>query len=344
MYPTDRGKIGPALIQAGGGVPGPTTTRASLAAQPHTPAGDAAMCALIQQLAETDPERALGFALQERHRRRRTDWLYAALRGWAGVDPEAAVARLATLPAADREGAEGAVLDGAVRRPDTAVVLAQRLMQGEPDAARSHANQLLSAFSRAGDYAAAANFAAALPDTIRAEMLGTAYQYWAQSQPERALAGAMNLPAGETRKAAVDAALSGWAQNDPAGLAEVAMNMTSGEDRTAALQTALRDWVQSDPKAASDWVNRRDPNPELDAGTAAVAVLPQLVARRPETAAGWAETITEPRLRSQTMVCLLHQWAAAQPAAALEYARNSPALLPDDRASLLEALGASPMP
>jgi hypothetical protein len=313
-----------------------------LAALPHSPATDKTAEAALEKLAESDPARALTLALRERNRRRRTDWLYAVLRGWAKVAPDAATAWLQTLPFNEREGAEGAVMDGAAGNPAGAVGLAKNLVLGDPNNARSHANQLLRALSQNGEYEAGVGFAAELPEQVRAEMLGTAFQYWAEAQPERALGVALKLPAGEMRKSALDAAISGWAVGDPASLAEFALTLHSTGDRTEALQTAMREWVQQDPKTASDWIDKFDPKPEFDAGAAAVALQPDILAKHPDIAASWAESITEPSLRSSTLVNVLREWSSKDPAAALSYAKASSSLLPVDLTALLHELAARP--
>lgn len=315
---------------------------ALLSALPHSPAADEATGAALQKLAESDPARALALALQERNRHRRTDWLHAVLRGWATVAPLDAAAWLSNLSSLEREGAEGAVMEGAAHQTAAAIDLAQRLVQSDPTNARSHANLLLRVLSRDGEYEACVDFTSRLPESIRAEMLGTAFQYWAEAQPEHALNVALKFPAGDTRKTALDAAISGWAQSDPAGLAEFALKLPSAEDRTEALQTAMREWVGINPKAASDWIDKFDPKPELDAGAAAVALQPDIIARQPEIAASWAESITDAKLRSATLAQVLREWSGKNRPAALDYAKNSSVLEPADRTTLLNELSSSP--
>lgn len=295
---------------------------------------------MLEQLAVRDPAGALELALKEKHRGRRSAWLQAVLRGWASVAPFEASAYAVKLPSAEREGAETAVMDGAVKNPAAAIALTQQLVDSDPARARLPANQLLRVLGQRGEFEAAVDFAAHSPEAIRDEMVGTAYQYWALAQPERAFDGAVKLPAGELRKSALDAAVSGWAQGDPSGLAEFALNLSSRSDRTETLQTALREWVQLNPKAASEWIDRFDPKPELDAGAAAVALHPDVLARQPEIAASWAESITDPELRSKTLVSVLKEWATKDAAAALAHASSSTQLKPADRETLLSEIAA----
>jgi hypothetical protein len=309
---------------------------ARLIAQLHSPANDKATAAALETLAVSDPVRALALAGAERNRQRRSEWLRAALRGWASVAPDAAAAWIFKQSTVEREEAEQAVMDGAVCHPEAAVALADKLMREDPTYARSHANQLLRVLSEAGNYERGVEFASKLPEEIRTEMLGTAFQYWALAQPERAFAEAVKLPAGDTRSTALDAAISGWAQGDPSGLSEFALSIPAADDRAAVLQTALREWVLINPKAASQWIDQFDPKPELDAGAAAVALQPDVVSARPEIAASWAESITRPELRSSTLASVLREWAAKDTVAALNYARSSPALQSPDRMALID--------
>ncbi|HVW22162.1 MAG TPA: hypothetical protein VHC86_13185 [Opitutaceae bacterium] len=309
------------------------------AARPSLEA-DAARAGALGELAGREPGRALALALGEHNLRRRASWLHAVLRGWARTDPGAAAAEIGRLPEDEREAAEAAVLEGAAADPDAAADLALRLIEADPAGARSHANHLLSAFDETGDYAAAAAFALSLPAELHPEMLGTAFQYWGRTDPAAAYAGAVRLAAGDDRQSALEGALSGWSQADAPGLARYALGLPPGGERTQALSIALGQWVQDSPGAASAWLNDLAARPEFDAGVAAVATQPAVIARHPDVAASWAESIADPALRSSTLASVLQDWAGSDPAAADDYARRSPGLRADDRAALLERMAA----
>jgi hypothetical protein len=89
-------------------------------------------------------------------------------------------------------------------------------------------------------------------------------------------------------------------------------------------------------------MDRRDPGRELDAGAAALATTPALVSRRPEVAASWAESITDPALRSDTLLDFVRLWAETDPSSARHYAATSPVLLPEARALALSSFEPSP--
>lgn len=303
--------------------------------RPRCPAADREAAALLEQLARRNPEAALALAQDAEPHERRVALLCGILRGWATVSPGTAAAWLPNVSGNDLEAAEQALMEGAVAQPELAVIAAQQLVQSDPGRARSHANQLVRALSDVGDFQRAISFAVALPSELRDEMVATSYQYWALSQPELAFANATAGSPGEIRSIAVDGAISGWAQADPRSLAIHALTVSANAERAAALQTALRVWVLANPKAASDWMDQFDPRPELDAGAAAVALHPELVANRPEISASWAESITQPELRSTTLLCVLRDWISRDPRAALAYAQNSRELSTDDRAAVI---------
>jgi hypothetical protein len=116
--------------------------------------------------------------------------------------------------------------------------------------------------------------------------------------------------------------------------------MSAGENRTYALGEALRQWVDLDPVAASSWLDRFEPSPDLDGAVAAIALQPFLAEKRPDVSLSWAESITEPRLRSQTLAAIAREWARADRAAALRFVHASTEIQGEDRADLLNALSA----
>ena len=136
--------------------------------------------------------------------------------------------------------------------------------------------------------------------------------------------------------------VAGWSSSDPAGLVSYAQTLPAGETRLNALRDGLSQWVYRDPKAATEWMDSHDPNPDLDAGAAAVAVLPALVEQKPDIAASWAESITDPELRINTLLDLIRIWGARDPTGARNYVATTSALPADRRELALSSLQPSP--
>ena len=69
----------------------------------------------------------------------------------------------------------------------------------------------------------------------------------------------------------------------------------------------------------------------MDEGIASVATMEAL---KPDVAVGWAESIVDPKLRSETLVSVLRGWATVDLAAESRYFDANQELLPDDRAEI----------
>lgn len=311
----------------------------------------AELIALLEKLVASDPLRALALARAETEAGARERFLAAILRVWATRDPSAAAAQALALPTADRAAAVAAVLQGAVCDPATAVRLAERLCRDDQARAREHGNALIAALEEAGDYRTAVRFATTADSSDgedRLKWTQAAFGLWASREPERAVIATLELPDAGARYEALLAVVGDWVRVDPHGLTEFVLQLPAGADRANVLGEALQLWVHNNPKAAAEWMDRLEPSPELDAGVAALATLPQLVGQRPAVALSWAESIVNPEQRSNSVTAILRQWVATDPEAARAYAERSADLSSADRLVILAVLvpaaasGASP--
>jgi hypothetical protein len=69
----------------------------------------------------------------------------------------------------------------------------------------------------------------------------------------------------------------------------------------------------------------------MDEGVAAVASMDSL---KPDVAIGWAESVVDPKLRSETLVTVLRNWVTVDLATAENYFNTTHDLLPEDRQEL----------
>jgi hypothetical protein len=307
-----------------------------LSAKLDLPAGEATCAALLRELAARDPEEAIRLATAESNWRRRGIFIRAALRGWAGVAPEAAARwTLVNLREGERRLAVEELVAGAMTRPAEAIRAITWLCAEDPRMASDHGNTLVLELARSGEFEAAARFATGAPSEYRAHWLGSAFFHWAQHQPDKAL-GALNaIPDPSARLEALQSAVSGWAASDPAALVSFAGGLPSGEARNAALREGLQQWVTADPGAAVKWMERLEPGEAFDGGAEAVATVTELVAKKPEVAVAWARSISNAERRSSTLADVVRQWATHDPVAARRFAIDSADLQPGDRTNLL---------
>lgn len=300
-------------------------------------------CRRLEALGAENPAQAFQLAKTGSTPRQREIFRNAALRGWASRDVKGAVDwMLIHVQGEDRRAAAEAIALGAVANPIEAEETFKRLLEADPTRASDHGNALVNALSRIGRYDLASHFAVYGPSEYRAGWLCTIFSQWAAYEPATALRALSQLPSTPDREQAQSSLFAGWSMSDPAGLVTYAQSLPPSEVRGAAMKDGLEQWVHRDPAAASAWMDGYDPNPDLDAGAAAIALNPVIVSRRPEVAASWAESITDPTLRECTLLDLIRVWGEHDAAAARRYAASSSALRPESRQLALSALQPAP--
>lgn len=300
-----------------------------------TPAGEQAMARALEELSPADPQHAISLAAHENNFRLRTALLRAALTGWGKTDPEAAAAWVESQTLIERGDAIGALLQGAITNPERAIDLVNSLLRQAPQHSAEYGGKLISAFTEAGQFERAANFALTAPVQNRQDWMLPAYSRWAEFQPQAAAASAMQLPDPADQAEAMNAIIIGWAPSDPKGLIEFAKKNLTASQQNAVVARAIGFWASSDLVAAATWIGQNDFGAAYDTGIAEIAMSSQL-APTPAIAAGWAENITSPQLRLQTLGSILGQWAATDGNSAEKYLAASKALAPDERTGLRE--------
>lgn len=304
-----------------------------LLASPATPARNAALADLIEPLGAAEPAHAIALAEAETNSKLRAQLVQAALHGWARTAPfDAAHWALAQATAVEREEGLSTVFSGAVAADaDAALRLGQALVREYPDDAPSFGNRLIDACCAAGKFDIATHMAAGGDPELRAGWMATAYSKWAEYQPEQAASAANAIPDLELRKLALHGIVGGWGAVNPAALVAFALQLPPESDQAAILSQSLEYWVKRDPQNAAAWIDRNENRPELDPGVAAVATMPGIKA---DVALTWAESISNPQLRSETLVMVVRNWLTSDPAGARNYFKATAHLLPADRQQL----------
>jgi len=301
-----------------------------------SPARDRELAALLEELARTDPKGALARAAAEGNWRLRDTLRDASLRGWASVAPEAAGNWALALRMEDRRDAVAAVLAGAAKDPEKALLVALNLCKADPEPAGDYGHAAIAALIQAGAFEAAVKFGQEVGTEKYPFLLKSAFYQWSQHQPDKALAAANTIADPALRGQAYAEVVSGWARADAKSLAEYALTLPTGESRKQALAEALPHWVEKDPVTATEWINHFDAGPDFDDGAVAVANLQTLITHQPAKAMEWAGTISDPVKRSETMQAVFGQWAQKDPAAARHFVETTSN--PKDRSLLARAL------
>ncbi len=284
-----------------------------------TPARNKKLIALIEELAKTDPKRALALAQSVADWRLRDLLRNAAVRGWAEVKPDEAGEWALTTRTDDRRSVVEALMQGAARNPGAAVRVALHLCAVDTERAGDYGHYTIGALVDSGAFEAATRFGLEVGPEKYPFLLKSAFFQWGRNQPEAAMAALDNVSDPILRSQARGEAIAGWAWADAKSVAAFALTLPAGEERSQVLSLALPRWVEKDPTAASEWINQAQNPAEMDAGVAAMANLQSIITKQPSLAMTLAGGISNPADRAHTMRAVFRQWAQNDLSAAQQY-------------------------
>ncbi len=303
----------------------------ALTAEANTPARNRQLAAFIEEIARTDPQRALALAHTMEDWRLRAMLRNAALRGWAENSPDEAATWALNAPENERREIVEALLQGAARHPDEAVRVARHLCASDPALGTDYGQYTITALADQGAFDAAMRFSTEMGVEKHPFLLKSTFFQWARNQPERALAELEKISDPAARNLARTEAIAGWAWADARAVAEFAMQLPSGVDRSQMLAEALPLWVERDPQGASEWIAQAGRPADVDAGVEAMANLQSLITHQPALAIELAGSISDPTRRRDTLRSVFRQWAQNDRAAAQRFAGS--ASNPEDQAA-----------
>ncbi|MEJ6581812.1 MAG: hypothetical protein QNL33_04795 [Akkermansiaceae bacterium] len=179
------------------------------------------------------------------------------LAGWAGADPDAALAYYNGLSDEEKNNNElkwGAAHGLADADPNLAVQFAlDRHASGDRDAGKLidlAAREVL----RSGDMADAAQWATTIPDgPMQAAAISRVAREYADENPVAATQWATTLPAGDAKNKALWNSFREWAGDDPEAAAGKLNSMSSSPERDSAAYGYTNRIAWEDPAAALDW-------------------------------------------------------------------------------------------
>lgn len=285
----------------------------------------------IRALAARDPQAAIRSATQEKNGYIREQLLQAAVRGWAGVAPDKALAWAKSQPVGARADFISMAIQGAAETdPDAAIHLATSVMTEDPSTVNRYALDLVQSLVEVGEYEVALNFV--LPGSSEWEArLSTCYRSWALHSPEEALAAANQLADPALKSVAVQNVVASWSVTDPTKALAYVEALAPGEQRREGFTAALQQLAAHNPTAALQWIDSHPPSADTRDVAHAVAILPMLSA---QSALGWTDLIGDPAMRTNARELVVYRWAAEDPRAARHYVETSPTLSPEERVRL----------
>ncbi|MGF1484875.1 MAG: hypothetical protein ACFBZ8_10985 [Opitutales bacterium] len=278
---------------------------------------------LMYAWGQFDGPGAVTYARENRQGRRGAYMAGAAVRSWARVDPQAAVAWTQENASDNPRGdffTNMALISGfAQNDPLGATTYVQGL---EPGGERQRltgvlVNQLL----REG-YPSATTWARNLDDPqMKTDAYNEIVERWARDDIDAAvrwLEPQLEQPFASDAAAELAGEL---AETDPASALDLVNKMPTGEARDQALAEALGEWAESDPQAAALWLDEQPQGPETDRAVAAYAR--EVASLDPVAAMDWANTITDESQRQTAVLETTVSWMRQDAVAAKEWMTES---------------------
>jgi hypothetical protein len=316
----------------------------ALLASPASAEKDDAALNLIRRLVAHSPIQTLAWTAKARDPAQGDKLYLMAVRAWAEREPEAALVWVrAQPPSSLGRKTTLAALAGMTAQPAKAVQLGADLLARDPDHAAEYGSALLENLTSAKEFMAAAWLSTLAPAEFRNDWTAAAFARWTAEQPRQAARALDLLPSPQPRARAFEAVVRGWASINPARLAEYSLTLPEGDERAYAMDTAMAAWRLRDPDSLGQWLNQRQmPVAESDAAKAALATQTDGANRPASVALQWAESISDPALRFQSVERTLGELAQDDFQTARYYAENASWLNQNQRRELLLSLGLDP--
>lgn len=273
---------------------------------------------------------------------------------WAKNDPQAAAEAALLAGAGHRQEAVNAVmgvwteqrLDDAIAwataqpegraRTDTLLTVAYDVARSRPQQAVEIALKLPA--SAAGDdllVHAASQWAVTAPlevvawvrevgdEALRARLMAAVAATLGDSAPVSAADIALHeMPPGRAQNDALVAIVQRWAQEEPRAAADWVARFPEGALRDAAMDNLVKLWTARGQDSPDSWIDTLAAGPGRDSAVRAYSE--QLAPLSPEAAAGWAEGITDQKLREAQLGRVIAVWMKMDSKAAKAWVDRSP--------------------
>lgn len=252
------------------------------------------------QLVQKNPEAALRQAYRIKNELQRLDRFYQIFEVWAETDPEAALAYIDENPHAggiNYDRRLGGLVAGLVRtNPEKAFQLVIERNRKTSEPYRLY-DSLFRSIVDSGKIRLAIDKLALFENDN--DDLFTAYRSlgwaWSQTDPQAAVSWADTLD-GRRSRYVKGGILKFWPEHDPAGAAEYTLQEMGGKRE---LSQIISKWAKMDIEGASNWLLRHEPGEALDEAARTMASLAK--EDYPEKAKGWANSITDEKMRAETI-------------------------------------------
>lgn len=308
-----------------------------IATLPWTPASEQQLQSVVSKWAAADPLAALQYAQGIESRRVRSALLAGVFATWAKTDVNGAfswmMANRESDPTTFSAGLRPVFSALAAASMDNAMRMALEISPGGDR--MSALRIVVDQASRNGAAPALVSYLQSLQTPgERQNYASMLAQSWAVYDPQQAAQWAMTLNDPKLRNATMNSAVGVWAGDNPTAAAAWVLSLNDTELRSREIAQVTQSWARYDPIKAADWLlAQHPPSPTLD--PAIQSLVGTVMKSNPEGAVMWAATISDPRVRNNTIVNASREWMRTDPARASSYIMNAP-LTPVQKNRLLQ--------
>lgn len=231
--------------------------------------------------------------------------LAATMSGWAAANPAEALAALKNLPPelqGQRDELTASVVSGIAHRdPGMATDLVLQLGR-EGNAQAGNLMEIVAKETlRTKSIEQASQWAESLPDgPLKGTAMGKIAESYARKDPKAAAEWAQRFASNDYASQTIKVIGGQWAGSDPLAAVSWLDSLPASSGQTAGLTNAFNDWEDSDPAAAGEYLLAMPQSAKRDSAISGFAT--GYAWQNPQLAITWANEISDPTLRQNSLI------------------------------------------
>lgn len=233
---------------------------------------------------------------------------------WASQDLASVITWIQTLSGLEKITASKAAANEAIYTdPRQALILVETLPKGS---ARDDLLTRAASEWAVHDMNAAVDWALQIKDeALYSSVISSIAKTWGAEDPKLAATLAtMALNPGRSQDSAVAGVAQQWVQKDPQEAIRWVTRFPEGHLRRCTLEMLVNLWADQDLDRVGTWVKTLQDDPDRD--TVIFIYANKVALHNPLTAAGYAESINETKIKYSAMEAVARHWLLRDPAAA----------------------------
>ena len=263
---------------------------------------------ILRTMVDSDPQRAMDFALQLGPGNARMNALGSVASQLVQTDPEAALSFAVGLPYKDEQMRALSNMSWNLARNHPELARQIVGQSDDPMVQQQLANQVAREWSLYERDAALTWSENLSDDQARQSSMQAVLRNWIQSDPGAAFDYIDTQIPEDERSSYYSNSYSNWARQDPGLAAEWLAELPEGVERQGQIyRTVANAYVSHDPMAASEWISTLE---EGDTRDSAVDSLVSNISRSdPEAAFIWSATVSNEKKRAESLRRSVRAWA-----------------------------------